>query len=313
MRIDKKTIILHQFKINIMFQLSNELLNIKVKAKGAELCEISSTKNNRQFMWHADPKVWGSYAPNLFPIIGSMKDDSYIFNGKTYHMPKHGFVRHNEAIKLVEQTENSLTFSLKQNEQLSKWFPFNFEFLLKYTLIENTLTLTHTVKNLGDSDMYFSIGGHPAFKCPFYDGENYTHYHLEFEHLETAESYLLDMPTGLVTEKTKPVFDTKNTINLKPDLFNEDALIFKDLTSRKVALVSKTYGEILNVSFNDFNYLGIWAKPNAPYVCIEPWLGIADTVNTNQQLTEKEGIIKLEANKTFTASYSIQIHPSHLG
>ena len=296
-----------------MFQLSNELLNIKVKAKGAELCEISSTKNNRQFMWHADPKVWGSYAPNLFPIIGSMKDDSYFFNGKTYHMPKHGFVRHNEAIKLVGQTENSLTFSLKQNGQLSEWFPFNFEFSLKYTLTENTLTLTHTVRNLGDSEMYFSIGGHPAFKCPFYDNENYTDYHLEFEHLETAESYLLDMPTGLVTEKTKTVFDTKNTINLKPDLFNEDALIFKDLTSRKVALVSKTYGEILNVSFNDFNYLGIWAKPNAPYVCIEPWLGIADTVNTNQQLTEKEGIIKLEANKTFTASYSIQIHPSHLG
>lgn len=295
-----------------MFQLSNDLLNIKVKAKGAELCEISSAKNNRQFMWHADPNVWASYAPNLFPIIGSMKNDSYVFKGKNYHMPKHGFVRQNKNIKLIERTKNSLTFSLKQNEQLREWFPFNFEFLLKYTLIENTLTLTHTVKNLDDSDMYFSIGGHPAFKCPFYDGENYTDYHLEFEHPETAESYLLNMNNGLITNKTKPVFDTKNTINLKPDLFNEDALIFKDLTSRKVALVSKTHGEILNVSFNDFNYLGIWAKPNAPYVCIEPWLGIADHENTNQDLTQKEGIINLAANKTFTATYSIQIHNQHL-
>lgn len=312
MRIDKKTIILHQFKTNIMFQLSNELLNIKVKAKGAELCEISSTKNNRQFMWHADPKVWGSYAPNLFPIIGSMKDDSYVFNKNTYHMPKHGFVRHNTEIKLIEQTENSLTFSLKQNKQLSEWFPFDFEFLLKYTLTENTVTLKHTVKNLGDSDMYFSIGGHPAFKCPLYDEENYTDYHLEFENPETAESYLLNMSNGLVTDQTKPVFDTKNTINLRPDLFNEDALIFKDLTSRKVALVSKNHGEILNVSFSDFKYLGIWAKPNAPYVCIEPWLGIADHENTNQDITKKEGIIKLAANKTFTASYSIQIHNQHL-
>ena len=92
-----------------MFQLSNDLLNIKVKAKGAELCEISSVKNNRQFMWHADPKVWASYAPNLFPIIGSMKDDSYVFNEKTYHMPKHGFVRHNEDIKLLEHLEGYLT------------------------------------------------------------------------------------------------------------------------------------------------------------------------------------------------------------
>lgn len=295
-----------------MFQLSNDLLNIKVKAKGAELCEISSVKNNRQFMWHADPKVWASYAPNLFPIIGSMKDDSYVFNEKTYHMPKHGFVRHNEDIKLLEQTENSLTFSLKQNKKISEWFPFDFEFLLKYTLTDNTLTLTHTVKNLGDSDMYFSIGGHPAFKCPFYDEENYTDYHLEFEHPETAKSYLLNMDNGLVTDQTKPVFNTKNTINLKPDLFNEDALIFKDLTSRKVALVSKNHGEILNVSFPDFKYLGIWAKPNAPYVCIEPWLGIADHENTNQDITKKEGIIKLAANKTFTASYSIQIHKQHL-
>ncbi|UAB75324.1 aldose 1-epimerase family protein [Mesoflavibacter sp. SCSIO 43206] len=295
-----------------MFQLSNDLLNIKVKAKGAELCEISSVKNNRQFMWHADPKVWASYAPNLFPIIGSMKDDSYVFNEKTYHMPKHGFVRHNEDIKLLEQTENSLTFSLKQNKKISEWFPFDFEFLLKYTLTDNILTLTHTVKNLDDSDMYFSIGGHPAFKCPFYDEENYTDYHLEFEHPETAKSYLLNMDNGLVTDQTKPVFNTKNTINLKPDLFNEDALIFKDLTSRKVALVSKNHGEILNVSFPDFKYLGIWAKPNAPYVCIEPWLGIADHENTNQDITKKEGIIKLAANKTFTASYSIQIHNQHL-
>lgn len=295
-----------------MFQLSNDLLNIKVKAKGAELCEISSVKNNRQFMWHADPKVWASYAPNLFPIIGSMKDDSYVFNKKTYQMPKHGFVRHNEDIKLLEQTENSLTFSLKQNKQLSEWFPFDFEFLLKYTLTDNILTLTHTVKNLDDSDMYFSIGGHPAFKCPFYEEENYIDYHLEFEHPETAKSYLLNMDNGLVTDQTKPVFNTKNTINLKPDLFNEDALIFKDLSSRKVALVSKNHGEILNVSFPDFKYLGIWAKPNAPYVCIEPWLGIADHENTNQDITKKEGIIKLAANKTFTASYSIQIHKQHL-
>ena len=95
-------------------------------------------------------------------------------------------------------------------------------------------------------------------------------------------------------------------------MINEDALIFKDLSSRKVALVSKNHGEILNVSFPDFKYLGIWAKPNAPYVCIEPWLGIADHENTNQDITKKEGIIKLAANKTFTASYSIQIHNQHL-
>ncbi|WP_397362585.1 aldose 1-epimerase family protein [Olleya sp. R77988] len=296
-----------------MYKLSNSLLNIAVKPKGAELCQINAVKNKNQFMWHADPKVWASYAPNLFPIIGCLKDDKYLFEGKTYHIPKHGFVRHSEEIKLISQTENSLTFSLKFNDALLKIFPFKFEFILTYTLIGNTLEVNHTVKNLDNQSIYFSVGGHPAFKCPLHKNEKYTDYNLVFETEESAQTYLLNTDNGLVTGTTKPAFNTKNSINLKPNLFNDDALIFKDLKSRKVALVSKTKGEILNVSFKDFNYLGIWAKPNAPYVCLEPWLGIADHENTTQDLKKKEGIINLPENQTFTASYYIQIHERHLG
>ncbi|AUC77817.1 aldose 1-epimerase family protein [Olleya sp. Bg11-27] len=296
-----------------MFELSNALLKISVKPKGAELCEIASVKNDHQFMWHADPDIWGNHAPNLFPIIGALKNDEYTFEGKTYTLPKHGFIRHNQDIKLVEQTKNSLAFSLMYNDDLLKQFPFKFEFLITYTLVNNTLHINHTVKNLDNQSIYFSIGGHPAFKCPVYKDENYTDYSLVFETEETAQTYVLNMDNGLVTNQTKPAFDTKNSIRLRPYLFTKDALIFKDLQSRQVALVSKTHGEILNMTFKDFNYLGIWAKPNAPYVCIEPWLGIADAENTTQKLTEKEGIIKLPQNETFNASYSIQIHEHHLG
>ena len=302
-----------RLNIKQMFQLTNNVLKISVKPKGAELCEIASVKNHNQFMWHADPDIWRSYAPNLFPIIGSMKNDQYTFKGQTYHMPKHGFVRHNDDIKLVNQTKNSLTFSLMYNEGLLKLFPFKFELLITYSLNNNTLEIKHTVKNLDDKAIYFSIGGHPAFKCPVYKNENYTDYSLVFEHEETAQTYVLNMDNGLVTNQTKPAFDTKNSINLRPDLFTKDALIFKDLQSRKVALVSNNHGEILNVTYKDFDYLGIWAKPNAPYVCLEPWLGIADAENTSQKLTEKEGIIKLPINETFNATYSIQIHEQHLG
>ncbi|QXP61934.1 aldose 1-epimerase family protein [Olleya sp. HaHaR_3_96] len=296
-----------------MFELSNALLKISVKPKGAELCEIASVKNDNQFMWHADPDIWGSHAPNLFPIIGALKNDEYTFEAKTYTLPKHGFIRHSQDIKLVEQTKNSLTFSLMYNDDLLKQFPFKFEFLITYTLVNNTLQINHTVKNLDNQTIYFSIGGHPAFKCPVYKDENYTDYSLVFETDETAQTYVLNMDNGLVTNQTKLAFDTKNSIHLRPNLFTEDALIFKDLQSRQVALVSKTHGEILNMTFKDFNYLGIWAKPNAPYVCIEPWLGIADAENTTQKLIEKEGIIKLPQNETFNASYSIQIHEHHLG
>ena len=296
-----------------MFELSNSILKIKVKPIGAELCEISSVKNKKQFMWHADPDVWGSFAPNLFPIIGALKDETYIYNGTLYNMPKHGFIRHRKDIKLIKETENSLSFSLTYNEDLLKIYPFKFEYIITYTLIDSTLDISYTIKNLDNKSIYFSVGGHPAFKCPLYKDENYTNYNLVFETEETSKTHLLNTETGLVKNETKPIFNTKNSIQLKPDLFNNDALIFKDLKSRKVALVSDLHGEILNVTFKDFNYLGLWAKPNASYVCIEPWLGIADHENASENITEKEGIIKLTENETFRANYSIQIHEHHLG
>ncbi|AUC81231.1 aldose 1-epimerase family protein [Lacinutrix sp. Bg11-31] len=296
-----------------MFELSNSILKIKVKPIGAELCEISSVKNNTQFMWDANPDIWGSFAPNLFPIIGALKDETYFYKGTKYNMPKHGFVRHSKDIKLVKETKNSLSFSLTYNEDLLKIYPFKFEFKITYTLIDNILDINYTVKNLDNKSIYFSVGGHPAFKCPLYNDENYTDYNLVFETEETSKTHLLNTQTGLVKNETKPVFTTKNSIQLNPNLFSEDALIFKDLKSRKVALVSTKHGEILNMTFKDFNYLGLWAKPNAPYVCIEPWLGIADQENTSQNIVEKEGIIKLPENETFSTNYSVQIHEHHLG
>ena len=292
--------------------IQNDLLSIDIKTVGAELSKISAVKNNNQFLWHADPKVWGSHAPNLFPIIGSMKDDSYTYNDKLYNMIKHGFVRHNDKMIVKQQSETSITFFLNSNEDLYEMFPFLFEFEINYELKDNTIIVHHTIRNIDEKTMYFSLGGHPAFTCPLYDDEAYSDYILEFEKEETSKSNLLNMETGLVTNKTKPAFDSPNTINLRGDLFNEDALIFKDLKSKKVALKHKTKGEVLSVAFEDFPYLGIWAKPNAPYVCIEPWLGVADAEDTNQKIEEKEGILSLPKNDTFKASYSIIINPTHL-
>lgn len=288
--------------------LENDLLSIEIKQKGAELCSIRSVKNNTEFIWEANPDIWGSHAPNLFPIIGAMKDDSYIYNGKTYSMPKHGFVRHNEDFEIISNSNSEIVFKLKSNDQLRSIYPFEFEFLITYELMGNELLIHHTVKNLDSKTMYFSLGGHPAFTCPLFKDELYTDYFLEFENEEFSQSYLLNMENGLVTEKTKAVFDTPKHINLHGDLFNEDALIFKDLISRQVALKHQEKGEILNVKFKGFPFLGIWAKPNAPYVCIEPWIGIADAENTNQHIEDKEGIMALDAYKTFNATYSITVN-----
>lgn len=295
-----------------MHTLKNDWLQIQVKSVGAELCAISAVKNNKTFLWHADPNIWGSHAPNLFPIIGCMKDDSYIYNNRTYTMTKHGFVRHNKDIKVKNQTKNQLRFVLRSNERLYKMYPFLFEFEISYILKENLLTVNHNVKNTDDKTLYFSLGGHPAFTCPLNASDAYTDYYLEFNEIENSPSHLLNLNTGLVTDRTKPILKNTNKIALHEDLFNEDALIFKDLKSRKVDLKHKTKGRVLSVAFEDFPYLGIWAKPNAPYVCIEPWLGIADSEHTNQKLEEKEGIIALASKAEFNASYSIEIDKKHL-
>ena len=295
-----------------MPSLKNHLLHIQIKPKGAELCHITSTKHQTEFLWQADPTVWGSHAPNLFPIIGALKADSYNYNNQTYQMPKHGFVRHNDNLSITHQTDASVTFRLTSSSELFKLYPFLFEFEITYTLYENKLTVTHSVTNLDNKIMYFSLGGHPAFNCPLTEDEAYTDYYLEFKTDETSPTYLLNMDNGLLTDKTKPIFADGNRINLRPDLFNEDALIFKELNSRTVRLKHLTKGEVLRMNFKDFNSLGIWAKPNAPYVCIEPWLGYADNETTDQKLETKEGILSLEAGSKFNATYTIEIAQKHL-
>ena len=295
-----------------MYTLENNKLKIAVKKTGAELCQITSIKNKTAFMWHADPEIWGSYAPNLFPIIGALKNDTYTFENQQYSLPKHGFIRNNDAIVLHNKTTNSLTFKLISDDDLLKKYPFKFAFYITYKLTDNHIEVIHTVKNTDTKTMYFSIGGHPAFKCPVYEGEHYNDYILEFEHPENSRTHVINMENGLISNKTKPVFNNSNGIQLTHDLFNEDALIFKDLKSKKVTLKSKSHGSILTVSYQDFPYLGIWAKPNGDYICIEPWLGIADNEDTNQDLKTKEGILTLSATKTFIASYSIEIDNRHL-
>lgn len=295
-----------------MVSIKNDKLKISIKPEGAELAEISAVKYGTQFLWDANPKIWGSFAPNLFPIIGALKNNTYYFENKMYTLPKHGFIRNNNEIKLTAQNHNSLTFALKHTTDTLKIYPFKFEFRITFTLTDNTITVTHHIDNLGHTPMYFSLGGHPAFKCPVFKNENYEDYYLDFEYPETSATHLIDMTNGMISETVKPLLDNTKTLHLTHNLFKDDALIFKDLKSKNIALKSKQNGIILSINYQDFKYLGIWAKPNGNYVCIEPWLGIADNVNTNQDFKHKEGIIKLAQGKTFKAAYTIKIDNTHL-
>ncbi|MEO8774400.1 MAG: aldose 1-epimerase family protein [Gelidibacter sp.] len=295
-----------------MFTLKNAFLKITAHPEGAELRKISAVKNAREFMWNGDPNVWSGHAPNLFPVVGELKDGKFLYDNKSYNLSRHGFARHSDDFVLAEKSDNLLKFTLEYSEATLLIYPFKFEYSVTYELVANTLKVTYTVQNTDDKTIYFCLGGHPAFKCPVYPDENYEDYTLQFEHPETSPTHLLNLNTGLFNSQTEKIFKTPTTIPLNYHLFDKDALVFKDLKSKKVTLESKKHGEILNFTFEDFPFLGIWAKPNANFVCIEPWQGLADSEDSDQILKDKEGIIALESNNTYKASYSIEIHERHL-
>lgn len=289
-----------------MFQIENDFLKVSVLSKGAELCSIVKKQTGKEYIWQADPEVWANHAPVLFPIVGGLKNGSYFYEGKDFHLPRHGFVRNNNNIKLTNQDKNSLTFSLTHSEDTLKNYPFPFRLEISYFLAEGTITVTHKISNPGNKPLYFSLGGHPAFNVPLVEGEEYEDHYLEFDRNLDLETYLLTQE-GLISTRTKRITENDRQINLQKDLFNKDALIFRNISSKNISLVSKNSGEILSVEYNDFKDLGIWAKPGAPFVCIEPWLGYADLENTTGEIKTKEGIIELMPSQEFTASYTIII------
>lgn len=286
--------------------IENKQFKVSVKETGAELCSFKSKRSGKEYIWQANPDVWAAHAPNLFPVIGCLKEDGFLYQGKEYKCPKHGFVRKNEKVSLIDKSSDSLTFGLMFSKESLKIYPFKFEFLIKFIMKDNTLHVEHKITNHGDKEMLFSLGGHPGFTCPLNAGEKYDDYYLEFEKPETAQTWRV-LKNGLIGKETMPVFNSSPVINLNPHIFDEDALVFKNLNSSKVSLKSKKSKQVLSVEFADFPYLGIWAKPEADYVCIEPWLGIADSVDSDRNFETKEGLLRLSPVSSFIATYSVTI------
>ena len=218
-----------------------------------------------------------------------MKEDTYYLNDEKHELTKHGFARESE-FEVTKWSPNEMEFSLKSSLKTYPSYPFDFDFRVRYELDGRTLIQHFKVTNTDEERMPFSLGAHPAFICnPDTD-------HLKFDQPETEEAGTID-ENGLVTGEKRPIFD-EDKIRLSRNLFDRDALIFQNLNSGAVSLVDGSGQRILTVSLTEFPYLGIWAKPGADYVCIEPWAGIADPENHNQKIDEKPGIMWLSPNET---------------
>lgn len=265
---------------------------------GAELFSLKDHQD-KEFIWEGNPEFWGKHSPILFPIVGTLKNNTYTIDGIEYELSRHGFAR-DMAFQLIAKTENTATFSLQSNAETLKKYPFEFELQLIYTLLESTLEIEYKVNNKGENKMPFSIGAHPAIALP----ENFENYALKFKKAEILKYYLLE--DDLISSQTKILETIDNTVLLNYELFQNDALIFKTLESNSITIIenSKPY---IKVDFEDFPSLGIWTKQEAPFICIEPWFGYSDTAENSGSLFEKEGVLILDAKQTFHSKFSIQI------
>lgn len=275
----------------------NHQIKATINTLGAELIQLE--KENHNYIWTIDETYWNKTSPILFPIVGRLKNDTYTIEGKTYELPRHGFAR-NFEFKVEHQTENAVVFLLTENSETLKQYPFQFDLRLKYEIIENSLKMNYSIINKSQETMPFSIGAHPAFAI----NELFSDFTIAFNEVEDFVSHELEKEQFNNSSKKIPSENEK--INLDYALFEKDALVFKHLKSDKLTLL-KNNQPYISVEFKGFPYLGIWTKPNAPFLCIEPWCGLADNINHNGNIYEKEGIQLLDNNVEFEREINITL------
>jgi galactose mutarotase-like enzyme len=288
----------------LTFELKNDFLKVKINSFGAELNSLQKIDNSCEYIWQANSKYWARHSPILFPIVGRLKEDGYFYKDKKYSMSQHGIARDKE-FEVVNKEESFIEFRLCSDEKSFEIYPFSFELYLSYKLEKSSLIISYKVVNKSDEKIFFSIGAHPAFNWTLDENEKKEDYFLEFE-VDKIKRYFLD-EKGLLF-KSDDLKLENNKLFLNEELFKDDALVFEDSNIKQVVFKSVKNEKFVKVNFDNFPYLGIWSKPSgAPFLCIEPWFGVADDKNSNQKLEEKKGINSLKKDEEFFCSYSIEI------
>ncbi|GIO23564.1 aldose 1-epimerase family protein [Oceanobacillus sp. J11TS1] len=287
--------------------LENDWLKVEIESNGAEIRAVQHKKNKLDYMWSGDSTYWGRVSPVLFPIVGRLKGDQYQLDGNTYQISQHGFLR-DVDFELSAHSLEYASFEIVSNGRFKDSYPYEFKAIITYSLHQNSLSVDWKIENRNSTEMYFSIGAHPAFRIPLLGNEILEDYQLKFTPAENKEVVEYGLEDALIQEKG--VRHNLSEITLKPDLFANDALIYSHIDN--IELVSAKSNHGVEVAFKGFPFVGIWSKYNeknntiAPFVCIEPWFGIADTQDATGDLKEKFGINQLEAGDVFQKAYTMK-------
>lgn len=290
----------------MIYTIKNDKIEVSVEDLGAQMRSIKDAEG-KEYLWQGDEKYWNGSAPNLFPYIARLTEGKYTLRGKTYEMPKHGFLR-NSVLKLKEKTQTKMVFSLKDSEETYKMYPYHFEIKVKYELFENELKVSYNVTNKDKKVMYFGIGGHPGFQVPIEKELSFEDYFIEFA--KGTEMKRVGMSEDCFVMGNEKVFplEENRRLSLRHNLFDDDAIILKDAPSR-VALASEKGSVRIEMETSHLGYLGIWHKPasDAPYVCIEPWSSLPSRKDVVEDLEKQDNLVSLKPDGYYTGFFKVKI------
>jgi len=290
-----------------MIVIENDWLKVEISNNGAEVRKVKHKKKGLDYMWTGDKAYWGRVSPVLFPIVGRLKEDRYQLDGKTYEMSQHGFLR-DVIFEVDEQTPTDVSFSFESGGRYIHVYPYDFKAIIRYILNGDTLVVRWEIINENKEEMYFSIGAHPAFRIPLLENEIIEDYSLHFIAAANKNVMKYEIKDSLIHEKG--IANDLSMIQLTDSLFTHDALIYSNID--QITLESNKSNHGVEVMFEEFPFVGVWSKymdtdgKMAPFVCIEPWYGIADTYNTTGNLKKKFGINKLKPAESFQAKYKMK-------
>lgn len=293
-----------------MQYIENDFLKVGVADHGAELSSIYDKEKGHEVIWTADPKYWKRHAPVLFPFVGKVNGGQYRYRGKSYPMGQHGFARDMD-FTLVSATDNEITYVLGSDAQTRAKYPFDWKLTITHRLEGRTLTVQWQVTDTSDSeDLYFAIGGHPAFNVPADPGQKKSDYWLYFDGVDRADYILIDPEAEAADPEHPQTLSTDGGyVKITDTLFDNDAFIFDNGEIQKVALCYPDKTPYVSMDLTGCPSLGVWSKPHsdAPFVCLEPWIGRVDNKGFAGELPEKFGEQHLTPGAVFNASYTITI------
>ena len=287
--------------------LANRYLTVVANTRGAELNHIKGP-GHVEYLWGADPRYWGWHAPILFPIVGRLVNNQYQYQGQTYRLHQHGFARQSQ-FRVVSKSQQQVTFGLHSNSVTKQRFPFDFDLKVGYRLVDHTIKVQITVNNVGDHELWFSTGSHPGFNLPLrHDGTQFNDYQLTVAPKRVYSRIVLKNALNDIQHPIQA--NLRRPLTLSHQLFDHDAFIL-NLHRRQTTLMLSTRrnNNGVAVTVYDCPFVGVWSPypKAAPFVCIEPWWGLADNVRSHGNFTKKTAINHLCTHQSFKARFDITI------